>query len=191
MNVWRAPRYYGRVRSLVVAVVAVVLAACSPAVPKSKVGPPEPSTCVGGLCVKPDHTVARKVKTDKGSRCMILAWDGDASLPPTAKVGVTDDAPARPGVFLAIEIPSIIDGVPYKISAPSSTSPSTTVMAVRVDPAVRFADQRLAEKGEVMVTSSGDDMLVQVKTIWGTSEEKAMLVVTRPHNTCGVPVRID
>lgn len=146
---------------------------------------------MGGLCVVPDHTVARRVKTERGSRCMILAWDGDAALPPTAKVGVTDTAPARPGVFLAIEIPSIIDGVPYRISEPSSASPSTTVMAVRVNPAVNFADQRMAEKGEVMVTSSGDDMLVSVKTIWGAHEEKAMIVVPRAHNACGMPVRVD
>ena len=182
----------GGVRSLAIAALLFMgFAACAPPPPRSKVGPPEPATCVGGLCVKPDHTVARKVKTERGSRCVILAWDGDAALPPTAKMGVTDDSPARPGVFLSIEIPSLIDGVPYRISEPNTASPTTTVVAVRVDPAVKFADQRMAEKGEVMVTSSGDDMLVQVKTIWGATEEKAMIIVPRAHNTCGMPVRVD
>jgi len=179
------------VRSLVIAAVAVVLAACAPPPPKSKVGPPEAAMCVGGLCVKPDHTVARKVKTERGSRCIILAWDGDAALPPTAKVGVIDDSPARPGVFLSIELPRLIDGTPFPISAPGTSSPTTTVLAVRVDPAVNFADQRMAEKGAVTVTSSGDDMLVQITTVWGTTEEKALIVVPRVHNTCGMPVRIE
>lgn len=164
------------------------LYACAPPRP-----PPAPAveaaTCIGGLCVKPDHVVARKVKTDQGSRCMIMAWDGDGLVPPTAKVGVTDESPARPGVFLAVEVPRMLAGVPYRI-VPNRVSASSAI-SVRVDPAVNFADQRVAEEGEVILASSGDDMLVRVRTVWGTREETTILVVSKSTNACGVPVQVD
>ncbi|MBI2393966.1 MAG: hypothetical protein HYV09_30630 [Deltaproteobacteria bacterium] len=120
---------------------------------------------------------------------MILAWDGDAMLPPTAKVGVTDESPARPGVFLAVEVPRMLAGVPYRINPEKDSGPS--VLSVRVDPAVRFADQRIAEKGEVVLASAGDDMLVRVTTVWGAHQEDALIVVARTNNGCGVPVQVD
>lgn len=161
--------------------------ACSPPPPRSASGYEEPATCVGGLCVKSDHAVARKVRTEKGQRCMIVAWDGEASLPPTARMGITDDSPARPGVFLSIEVPGMLAGVPYKLGETSNA----TAMAVRVDPAVKFADQRLADEGDITLTTSGDDMVVRVRTVWAKHEEIAIIVVPRTKNTCGKPVAVD
>lgn len=187
MNVWGRDRYHLSVlRWLPLALLA--LAACAPPPPRAKSsGYEEPATCVGGLCVKPDHAIARKVRTEKGQRCMIVAWDGDGALPPTAKMGFTDDSPARPGVFLAIEVPGMLAGVPYKLGETSNA----TAMSVRVDPAVKFADQRLADQGDIVLSNSGGDMLVRVRTVWGTHEEIANIVVPKAKNTCGAPVVID
>lgn len=118
---------------------------------------------------------------------MIVAWDGDANLPPTARMGITDDSPARPGVFLAIEVPGMLAGVPYKLGESSNAS----AMGVRVDPAVHFADQRLADTGDVILTSNGDDMHVRVRTVWGAHEEVAIIIVPRTKNACGMPVQVD
>lgn len=166
--------------------VVLLLTACGPSRPTSRTSKDEQTTCIGGLCVKPDNAVARKVRSGKGMHCMIVAWDGDASLPPTAKMGITDDSPARPGVFLAVEVPGMLAGVPYKLSEKSEA----TAIAVRVDPAVRFADQRMADEGEIMLTTSGDEMHVSVRTVWGGHEELAIIVVPRTKNTCGLPVRV-
>lgn len=174
-----------RIRAL--AAVLLLAAGCGPTRPDAKTVKDAQITCIGGLCVKPDHAVARKVRTDKGSRCVILAWDGDANLPPTAKISVTDDAPARPGVFLAIEVPGMIEGVAYKLSDKSAAS----AMSVRVDPAVKFADQRMADEGEIMLKANGNDMHVSVRTVWGGHEELALIVVPKTKNTCGLPVRVD
>jgi hypothetical protein len=186
MNVGRPGGYH---QCVIRAVAALLLlaAACGPSTPKSRTVKDEQVTCIGGLCVKPDHAVARKVRTEKGSRCVILAWDGAADLPPTAKVSVTDESPARPGVFLSVEVPGMIEGVAYKLSDKSAA----TAMAVRVDPAVNFADQRMADQGEIMLTANGDDMHVSVRTVWGTHEELALIVVPKTKNACGLPVRVD
>jgi len=168
---------------------ALAIAGCGSPPPKSSAGAAEPSTCIGGLCVKPDHVVARKVKTDQGHRCMIVAWDGEGMVPPTARVSVTDESPARPGVFLAVEVPRMLAGVPYRI-VPHKLSASSAI-SVRVDPAVNFADQRVAEEGDIVLATSGDDMLVRVRTVWGTHEETAILVVSKSTNGCGVPVKVD
>lgn len=161
------------------------LVSCAPPPRQAKSAYVDPATCIGGLCVRPDHAVARKVRTEKGSKCMIVAWDGDGHLPPTAKMGITDDTPARPGVFLAVEVPSLLAGVAYRVGA------NATAMGVRVDPGVRFADQRLADHGDVILTTSGDEMHVRVRTVWGTNEEVAIIIVSRPKNTCGMPVSTD
>lgn len=120
---------------------------------------------------------------------MIVAWDGDGMVPPTAKVAVTDESPARPGVFLAVEVPRMLAGVPYRI-IPNKDGASSAI-SVRVDPAVKFADSRVAEGGEVVLASSGDDMLVRVRALWGTHEETAILVVSKGANACGTPVKVD
>lgn len=169
-----------------------VLPACgSSPPPASSHGTVEPATCIGGLCVRPDHVVARKVKatSEGGHRCMIVAWDGEGMVPPTARVAVTDESPARPGVFLAVEVPRMLAGVPYRI-VPERDAASSAI-SVRVDPAVRFADHRVAEEGDIVLTSSGDDMLVRVRTVWGTREETVILVVGKATNGCGAPINVD
>lgn len=175
--------------SLAVLAIGGISLGCGAPPPKSSAAAAEPATCIGGLCVKPDHVVARKVKTEAGHRCVITAWDGEGMVPPTARIAVTDESPARPGVFLAVEVPRMLAGVPYRI-VPNKESASSAI-SVRVDPAVKFADSRVAEDGEVVLTSSGDDMLVRIRTVWGTHEETAILVVSKPTNGCGTPVRID
>jgi hypothetical protein len=185
MNIRGRDRYHvSVVRALASLVVA--LAACgSPQQKPSSYA--EPTACVGGLCVKPDHAIARKVRTEKGQRCIIVAWDGSASLPPTAKVGYADDAPARPGVFLSIEVPGMLAGVAYKLTETSDA----TAMSVRVDPAVNFAEKRLADAGDIILASTGEDMIVRVRTVWGSHEEVAIILVPRAKNGCGLPVKVD
>ncbi len=170
--------------ALLVAIgLAVALVGCGgPPPPKRPAGPPEPGQCVGGLCVRPDHVLARK---SEGRRCLIVAWDGESTLPPTAKIGFTDESPARPGVFLAIEVPGLLAGVPYRIASDPTKPKSTSVLAVRVDPGVKFADHRVAEKGEVTVIPSGDDLLVIAKTTFGEQEQTLQLTVPKAHNGCG------
>lgn len=168
----------------VVLLLVLLGSGCASAPPQKPSSYVEPATCVGGLCVKPDHAVARKVHTEKGRRCVIVAWDGDASLPPTAKMGYADDAPARPGVFLSLEVPGMLAGVPYKIG-------NASAMSVRVDPAVNFADQRLADQGDITLASTGEDMIVRARTVWGAHEEVAVILVPRAKNGCGLPVQVD
>jgi hypothetical protein len=187
MNVGRPGRYHRCVIVRAALLLCLALAGCAGSPPNAKSSYQDPATCIGGLCVKPDHAVARKVRTEKGSKCMIVAWDGDSALPPTARMGVTDDTPARPGVFLAVEVPGMLAGVPYKLG---ESSPATA-MGVRVDPAVHFADQRLADQGDIILTKSGDEMHVRVRTVWGTHEEVAIIIVARPKNTCGLPVEVN
>jgi hypothetical protein len=159
--------------------------------PRSAPDPEEKTACVGGLCVKPDHVVARKLPNGTRSRCLVIAWDGTDSLPPTAKVGVTDDSPARPGVFAAIDMPSMREGFAYPIAAdPSTASPgSAAVFAVRVDPAVRFADQRFAEAGDVtVVKSEGGERIVVVKVKAANGLfEIASFIVPKAYNGCSSP----
>lgn len=169
--------------------IAGISLGCEPARPRTSAAVVEPTTCIGGLCVRPDHVVARKVAGPAGSRCMIVAWDGEGLVPPTARVAVTDESPAHPGIFLAVEVPRMLAGVPYRI-VPNRES-AGSALAVRVDPAVKFADHRVAEEGEVVLASAGDDMLVRVRTVWGAREETAILVVSKNTNGCGAPVRVD
>lgn len=170
-----------------VGLAGVLLAGCAgaPPPPRRHAGPPEPGQCVGGLCVRPDHVLARK---SEGHRCLILAWDGESTLPPTAKVGITDESPARPGVFLAIEIPGLLAGVPYRVASDPTKAKATSILAVRVDPAVKFADHRIAEKGEVTVVPSGDDLLVIAKSTFADQEQTVQLTVPKARNGCGAAV---
>lgn len=167
------------------------LACAGDPTPKTAQDPDEKTACVGGLCVKPDHVVARKMPNGTRSRCLVIAWDGKDSLPPTAKVGATDDSPARPGIFTAIDIPSMREGYAYPIAAdPSTASPgSAAVFAVRVDPGVRFADQRFAEAGDVTVTKTeGGERIVVVKMKSAEGLfETASFVVPKAYNSCSSP----
>lgn len=194
MNVGARPRHRQGVHprwlpSLFALAIAAISCGCGGSAPRATAPEVEPATCIGGLCVRPDHVVARKVATEKGSRCMIVAWDGASPVPPTARVAVTDESPARPGIFLAVEVPRMLARVPYRIVPRESSAGSA--ISVRVDPAVNFADHRVAEEGEVVLDSSGNDMLVRVRTVWGAHEETAILTVSRALNGCGAPVHVD
>lgn len=142
-----------------------------------------PNACVGGLCVKPDHVSARK-DGPKG-RCLVMAWDG-STLPPTAKMGAYDDSPSRPGIFAVVDVPSLRDGMVYPVVAnpDDGGSASAGVFAVRVDPAARFADHRIADKGDVTIVRSGSDAIINVKTRWGEKTESATFVLSKAHNGC-------
>ena len=143
----------------------------------------ERTSCVGGLCVKPDHVMARR-DGPKG-RCLVMAWDG-SSLPPTAKMGAYDDSPSRPGILTAVDVPAIRDGASYRVvSDPEKAGVGlASVFAVRVDPSARFADHRIAEAGDVTIVRQGDDALISVKTRWGDRIETAMFLLSRAHNGC-------
>ncbi len=187
----RAPRTPSSFFAIALLAVAGASACASAPAPRSAQDPDEKTACVGGLCVKPDHVVARKLPDGTRSRCLVIAWDGSDSLPPTARVGVTDDSPARPGVFTAIDMPSMREGFAFPIAAdPSTASPgSAAVFAVRVDPGVRFADQRFAEAGDVtVVKSEGGEriVVVKVKTANGLFET-ASFIVPRAYNGCSAP----
>jgi hypothetical protein len=180
------------VRSVVAATSVLALVACSagPA-PKSTVEKDDKTACVGGFCLHPDHVVARKVQGSRG-RCLIIAWDGTESLPPTAKVGAVDDSPgARPGVFAAIDVPSLRDGFSYPIASDLDDAKpgSASVFAVRIDPGVRFADQRVADSGDVMVLAQGAERILVVKAKWngGKKEETASFVIPKAYNQCTNP----
>jgi hypothetical protein len=119
-----------------------------------------------------------------------MAWDGDSNLPPTAKVAIVDDSPARPGVFAAIDMPSFREGYAYPIvSDPNTASPGAAgVFAVRVDPAVHLADQRVADAGDVTVVRDGTDRIVVVKAKWSDGHtETATFVVPKAFNGCSAP----
>ncbi len=174
----------GRLLFVLLATLATAGAACGgPPAPKT-VDFPHATQCVGGLCVRPDHAIARRITTIDGKRCLIVAWDGRSDLPPTAKVANTDESPAAAGVFLSIELPTLRSGVPYAIS--SEPKASTTVLSAQVSPSVQFTDRRIASAGYVTVLPSGDDLLVIVQTKWeGGREETAQFVVTKAQNGCG------
>ena len=125
------------------------------------------------------HTSTPSFKSDIRTAQMVR------DINPTAKIGFTDDSPARPGVFLAIEVPGLLAGVPYRIASDPTKPKSTSVLAVRVDPGVKFADHRVAEKGEVTVIPSGDDLLVIAKTTFAEQEQTLQLTVPKAHNGCG------
>ena len=148
------------------------------------------SACVGGLCLHPDHVVATKVAGSRG-RCLIIAWDGTDSLPPTAHIAVSDDSPgARPGVFAAIDMPSLREGFSYPIASdPTLGKPgSASVFSVRVDPGVRFADQRFADGGDVKVLALGAERVVMVTAKWSSGkEETASFVIPKAYNGCTSP----
>lgn len=188
----RAPRIDLAPCILAVALAAVGASGCADDPrPRAANDPDEKTACVGGLCVKPDHVVARKLPSGTRSRCLVIAWDGKDSLPPTAKISVTDDSPARPGVFAAIDIPSMREGYAYPIAAdPSTASPgSAAVFAVRIDPGVRFADQRFAEQGDVtVIKAEGGEriVVVKVKTENGLFET-ASFSVPKAYNGCSSP----
>lgn len=179
---------------LAFAILSSALFGCAAPPPPVRTGPPPPSACIGGLCVRPDHAIARPLGRFGDRRCLIVAWDGESNLPPTARVGVVDDtAAARPGIFLAVELPNLRSGVTYRLAntdaRPGRGAP--TAMSARVDPAVRFADQRIAERGEVVVIPTGGDMIVRVETTWPTgAHETATIVVPRAQNACGAPIEL-
>lgn len=158
--------------------------------PKSTTAVDDKTACVGGFCLHPDHVIARKVQGARG-RCLVIAWDGNESLPPTAKVGMTDDSPgARPGVFAAIDVPSLRDGFSYPIASDLDFAKpgSASVLAVRVDPGIRFADQRVADGGDVMVLAQGAERILVVKAKWsGGKEETASFVIPKAYNQCTNP----
>jgi hypothetical protein len=79
----------------------------------------------------------------------------------------------------------MLAGVIYRISPDSTKSKATRAVAVRVDPAAKFADQRPVELGEVTLQPRGEDVLVQVKTWQAEQEETAQLVLRKAHNGCG------
>ena len=179
-----------RVLASITALLAFPACSSSPSA-KSASDAEEKSECVGGLCVHPDHVVARKLPQGGHARCMVIAWDGTDSLPPTARVAMIDDAPgARPGVFAAIDMPSFREGYSYPIAAdPSTGGPgSASVFAVRVDPGVRFADHRFADSGDVTVVRSGSERIVVVKAKFGDGRlETASFVVPKAYNGCSSP----
>ncbi|MGZ3421229.1 MAG: hypothetical protein ACXVEF_29190 [Polyangiales bacterium] len=147
-------------------------------------GPAFPSTCLTGFCVVPDHVVARRlVPTER--RCVITAWDGPSSVPPTAKVSTADDAPATPGVFISVEIPNLRLATPYTIKSDPMARSAAMVLVVRVTPAVTFADRHFVEEGDVTVIEQGDDLLVVVKAKSSTGEETVTLVLPKSANGCG------
>jgi len=143
----------------------------------------ERTSCIGGLCVKPDHVMARR-DGPKG-RCLVMAWDG-SSLPPTAKMGAYDDSLSRPGILTAVDVPAIRDGASYRVVLDPEKSGTglASVFAVRVDPSARFADHRIAESGDVTIVREGDDARITVKTKWGERTETASFVLARAHNGC-------
>ena len=192
-SVHAAARALAVLAPLVTTVALTALAGCSSEAPiaKSARDADEKTACIGGLCVKPDHVVARKTLGAR-SRCLVVAWDGTDSLPPTAHVSAVDDAPgARPGVFAAIDMPAFREGYSYPIAAdPATASPgSASVFSVRVDPAVRFADERIADGGDVKVVKAGDgERIVVVNTRWSDgSTETASFVVPKAYNGCSSP----
>jgi hypothetical protein len=145
----------------------------------------EASACLGGLCVHPDHVLARRTGEGRHGRCLVVAWDGDGSLPPTAHLGVTDGAPARPGVFAALDLPGFSPWARYSITSdPARAHTGAAVFAARVDPAVRFADQRVAEEGSVRVEPLGDAAIVIVTTTWGGRTETTQFTVPDATNEC-------
>ncbi len=171
-----------------IAALASVLSACAGA-PEPKaahVDPDEPTNCVGGLCVRPDHVVARKLPDGNKTRCLLMAWDGSL-LPPTAKVGVVDDSPARPGVFAAIDMPSLREGNYPVAPDPALGAPgSAAVFAVRVNPAAQFADQRIADGGSVSVAKTVDGAhIVIVESIWSDGHrDSATFVLPKVFDGC-------
>jgi hypothetical protein len=138
-----------------------------------------------GLCVVPDHVVARRLDPLK-PRCVITAWDGPSTVPPTAKTTYTDDAPAHPGVFFSIEVPSFRAATPYTIKSDPMSTSGAQVLVVRVDPAVKFADRRIVESGDVTVIAQGDDVLVVIHA----GNETATLTIEKANNACGKPIEI-
>jgi hypothetical protein len=147
-------------------------------------GPAFPSTCLTGFCVVPDHVVARRLVPGE-RRCVITAWDGPSSVPPTAKVSSADDAPAHPGVFITVEIPNLRAAAPYAIKSDPMSKSGALVLVVRVTPAVTFADRHFVEDGDVTVIEQGDDLLVVVKAKSASGEETATLVLPKSANGCG------
>jgi len=114
-----------------------------------------------------------------------MAWDG-SSLPPTAKMGAYDDSPSRPGIFAVIDLPSLREGIVYRVVVDPSAgaSASAGVFAVRVDPAARFADHRVADSGDVTIVHQGTDAIIVVKTKWAGRVETATFIVPKVHNGC-------
>jgi hypothetical protein len=134
--------------------------------------------------VVPDHVVARRlVPTER--LCVITAWDGPSSVPPTAKVSSADDAPVHPGVFISVEIPNLRAASPYAITSDPMAKSTAQVLVVRVTPAVTFADRHIVEAGDVTVIEQGDDLLVVVKAKSAAGEESATLVLPKSANGCG------
>lgn len=147
----------------------------------------EAAACFGALCMHPDHVLATRVGAGAGerARCLVVAWDGAGALPPTARVGVDDDAPAHPGVFAVVDLPDLAPFSRYAIARdPSAVRASAAVYAARVDPAVRFADQRFADEGSVRVEPRGEDELVIVSTRWEGRAQTASFTVPRAANGC-------
>lgn len=175
-----------------VVVAALAVVSCGGGNPRTiSKGPQLPTTCMAGFCVKPDHVVARRADPADASsrRCTIVAWDGDSDLPPTARTSTMDDAPARPGVFFSVEVPSLRSGTPFGIKSDGSTS-GATVLVVRVDPAVKFADRRIVDAGTVTVVPQGDDLLVMIKSTSAAGEETTSIVVPKANNKCGPVIEI-
>lgn len=164
---------------------ALVGSGCGGAPPPRAAPATEPSACLGGLCVRPDHVVARRTGEGRHARCLIVAWDGDGSLPPTAQIGVHDRAPARPGVFAAIDLPSFAAWSSYPITSdPTTSRTGAGVFAARVDPAVRFADHRVADGGSVRVEPLGSAAIVLVSSTIHGQHETARFLVPDAANEC-------
>lgn len=145
----------------------------------------EASACVGGLCVHPDHVTATRLGSGRNPRCLVVAWDGSDALPPTARMGVTDGAPARPGVFAVVDLPVFEPFSRFAITKDPSTARSgASVYAARVDPGVRFADHRVAADGSVQVEPAGDGALVTVTTTWEGRQQIASFTLPRAANGC-------
>jgi hypothetical protein len=184
----------GVVQGLVFALIAALFAcgACcgcggapSPRAASRQARSFEASACVGGLCVHPDHVTATRMGSGRNPRCLVVAWDGADDLPPTARVGVTDGAPARPGVFAVVDLPVFEPFSWFAITKdPSTTRSGASVYAARVDPGVRFADHRVAADGSVRVEPAGDGALVTVTTTWEGREQIASFTVPRTSNGC-------
>ncbi len=170
---------------------AVATAACgnapAPREASGKGGPFDAGACVGGLCVHPDHVTATRLGSGRNPRCLVVAWDGTDDLPPTARVGVTDGAPARPGVFAVVDLPVFEPFSHFTIARdPTSVRDGASVYAARVDPAVRFADHRVAADGSVEVEPAGDGARITVRTRWEGRQQIASFTVPRTANGCVV-----
>ena len=182
----------GVVQRLVLAV-AMTATACggTGGAPSSRAGSPagsrftDANACVGGLCVRPDHVTATRLGDGRNPRCLVVAWDGADDLPPTARVGVTDGAPARPGVFAVVDLPVFEPFTRFAITRdPSSARAGASVYAARVDPGVRFTDHRVADDGSVRVEPKGDAALVTVTTTWEGRAQIASFTLPRAANGC-------